>query len=226
MAAKVAAQQVQKDAASERLTASEIEELPGMVSEHLRHLCRTYKNSVRPNAEELQQAELKRASASSRRSTLYESRLKIIDHFPSSLGKHRRLILGLGLDGTSSDEEDPDRPNAYWIKRRPELSSKVQVIKSKLDLAYSLWCKGPGTKGSQMHARYPSDKVSTREVEFVDLPITCFSRTWLLSLTEEEKEFYQFGAHQYDYSFPDGLLRRNNGRKPEDIVMSDDDEEL
>lgn len=60
---------------------------------------------------------------------LFESRLKVIDRFPVALGKHRHLIVHLGTDGTSSDEEDPETGH-YLIKNIPELSTKVKLLKT------------------------------------------------------------------------------------------------
>ncbi|KAG9095148.1 hypothetical protein FS749_010980 [Ceratobasidium sp. UAMH 11750] len=207
----------------DRLTPSEKEEMPDMVREHIRYLCRIHNNALKPDALTLKKVQLKSASASSRRQTLYESRLKVLDRFPDALTKHCNLIIRLGLQGTSSDEEDPTQQKVYLIKRHKELSSRVQVLKSKLDLVYNLWFKGPGSRGSQMHVRVPSNKVSERPIKVEGLPITCLNRAWLRSLSAPEREFYQFEGHLYDYSFPDELLNRNVGRTPNSIVLSEDE---
>ncbi|KAG9097579.1 hypothetical protein FRC06_007405 [Ceratobasidium sp. 370] len=220
LAAKVVVEQVCKEWEGNPLTEQEIKELLGMASEHIRYLCRCWKTSQKENAEALKQAQLKKASAASRRA----NRLKIIYKFPTTLAKHRKLIARLGISGTSSDEEDATRKGVYLIKRRPELSTHVQVLKSKLDLAYSLWCKGPGSKGSQIHTRIPSNKVSTRIIDVAGLLVTCISGTWYNSLTPPEREFYQFAPHRYDYSFPEILLTRDLGRHPNMIVTSDGEE--
>ncbi|KAG8769596.1 hypothetical protein FRC12_004852 [Ceratobasidium sp. 428] len=204
------------------LTPEELKELPAQVSEHIRYLCRTWKNAQQEDAENLKKAQLKKASKASRRATLYESRLRILDRFPKALGMHRQLVTRLGLDGTSSDEEDPVRKNTYLINRRPELSLHVQVLKSKLDLLNKLWIKGPGSKGSQMHNRIPSDNVSTREINVTGLPITCMSGEWLRKLPKVQREFYRFIPHIYIFHVPDELFNRGIiGRLPEAIVMSD-----
>ncbi|KAG8694697.1 hypothetical protein FRC08_008316 [Ceratobasidium sp. 394] len=209
------------------LSKSEQEEMPDMVREHIRYLCRIHNNELKPDAPTLKKVQLKNASASSRRQTvlfkLYESRLKVLDRFPDALMKHRNLIIRLGLQGTSSDEEDPVRPKVYLIKQHKELSSRVQVLKSKLDLVYNLWFKGPGSKGSQMHIRVPSEMVSNRALKLDGLPITCLNRAWLRSLSDPEREFYGFEGHVYDYSFPDELLKRSVGRTPGEIVVSEDE---
>ncbi|KAG9121132.1 hypothetical protein FRC07_003038 [Ceratobasidium sp. 392] len=229
LAAKVVVAQVCKEWKGSPLTEQESNELPGMVSEHIRYLCRCWKMSQKENAEALKRAQLKKAAAASRRATLYESRLKIIHKFPTALSKHRHLITRLGLSGTSSDEEDPTRKGVYLIKRRPELSTHIQVLKRhaiKLDLAYSLWCKGPGSKGSQMHTRVPSDLATERVLNVTGLPVTCISGVWYNELTQPERDIYQFAPHRYDYTFPEILLTRNIGRHPNMIVTSDEEEEV
>ncbi|KAG9094491.1 hypothetical protein FRC06_010759 [Ceratobasidium sp. 370] len=223
LAAGIAIDYIKENWADENFTATEIADLTPMVAEHIRYLCRIVKRANRPDAKERKKADLKRASASSRRKTIYESRLKIIDRFPTSLGKHRNLIVQLGIDGTSSDEEDPVREKIFLVRRRPELSSKVQILKSKLDLAYGLYYKGPGTRGSQLHIRELSDKVSTRRYTAEGLPTSCLSRPWLQSLTVPEREFYGFADYEYDYSFPGELLRRKVGRMPDEIPTSEDE---
>ncbi|KAG9114897.1 hypothetical protein FRC07_007608, partial [Ceratobasidium sp. 392] len=226
MAADVVTEYLRRHWEAEALTKSELGELPRMVSDHIRYLCRTWKNVHREDAEDYKKAQLLSAAAASRRATLYESRLKIIDRFPSALNMHRNLIVRLGLAGTSSDEEDPSESRVFYIKRRPELSSRVNILKSQLDLAYNLYCKGPGSKGSQMHTRVPSDKVSTRPLWVQGLPVTCLSRAWFNTLSEPEKEFYQFVGHRYDYTFPAALLKRSKiGREPHMMTPSDDEPE-
>ncbi|KAG8775947.1 hypothetical protein FRC12_001179 [Ceratobasidium sp. 428] len=223
LAAKLVVEQVCRAWKHARLTQAEKEELPAMVREHIRYMCRIHINALKPDAQAIKKIQLKNASAASRRQTLYESRLKVLDRFPE-LMKHRNLFIRLGLQGTSSDEEDPNQPKVYLIKRIKELSTRVQILKSKIDKVYILWLKGAGTKGSQMHCRVSSDKVSERSINVEGLPITCLNRAWFRSLSAPERDFYHFEAHVYDYSFPDELLdRRVTGRTPDSIVMSEDD---
>ncbi|KAG9123120.1 hypothetical protein FRC07_000207 [Ceratobasidium sp. 392] len=179
-----------------------------------------------PDAEARKKTALLQASASSRRQTLYNNRLKVLDRFPEALKMHRNLIVQLGLAGTSSDEEDPSNSKVFLIKRRKELSSKVQILKSKLDLIYGLYFKGPGSRGSQVHARVASDKVSERPLNVEGLPVTCLNRAWYRSLSEPEREFYQFEPHNYVYDFPDQLFNVTHGRMPGDIEMSDEDDDI
>jgi hypothetical protein len=133
------------------------------------------------------------------------------------------------VDGTSSDEEDPKGGGIYKIKNKPQLSSKVTLLKRfvplyiftqtalkcncrDLDHVYQLYFKGPGTKGSQVHRRIPSDMNSTRPFFIQRLPLSCISRAWYHGLDLAEREFYQFVPHDYDFSFPMSLLNvRDSG---------------
>ncbi|KAG8699255.1 hypothetical protein FRC08_005413 [Ceratobasidium sp. 394] len=162
MATNIAALQIRCDY-PKRLSKQLTDQIPKMVTSHIWYLCRCYKSALKANADEQRAARLKRASSNSRAHTLFASRLKIIDRFPIALSKHRALIVHLGVKGTSSDEEEPSPPDhrSYLVKRHVELSSKVKMLKNKLDLAYSLYYKGLGSKGSQMHRRQPSDKSSS-----------------------------------------------------------------
>ncbi|KEP48004.1 hypothetical protein V565_136830, partial [Rhizoctonia solani 123E] len=148
MAAKIVAEKIERDQ-PDLLTTTEKQELRAKVTKHIKYLCRRYKDDNRPDAEEFNQKRLKRCSAGSRKRQLYETRLQTLDRFPAALGKHRRLIVHLGVDGTSSDEEDYRNPGIYKIKRKPELSTKVTQLKRNLDFVYALYFKGPGSKGSQ-----------------------------------------------------------------------------
>jgi hypothetical protein len=43
--------------------------------------------------------------------------------------QHARLIETLGIDGTSSDEEAPDRKGVFLIKRRRQIDESVHHLK-------------------------------------------------------------------------------------------------
>ncbi|KAG8708079.1 hypothetical protein FRC09_001458 [Ceratobasidium sp. 395] len=225
LATGIVADYIKADWAGEGLTDAEVVDLTPMVSEHIRYLCQTVRRNNKPDAAMIKKKNLKRASASSRRKTLYESRLKVIDRFPVALGKHRNLFVQLGIDGTSSDKEDPANKGVFLVKRRPELSSNVVVLKSKVDVMYKLLFKGDGTRGSQLHARQASDLVSTRRYIPAGLPVSCLSRTWYKSLTQPEREFYGFSDHKYDFAYADDLYARKAGRQPEDVEMSEDEDD-
>ncbi|KAH7335571.1 hypothetical protein B0J17DRAFT_731422 [Rhizoctonia solani] len=181
------------------LTPEELNELPSMVSSHIKYLCRCYKDQNRDNAEDFNALRLRRCAVGTRKR-------QVLDRFPEHLGKHRHLIVHLGVDGTSSDEEDPEGSGTYKIKKKPQLSSKVTLLKRDLDHVYQLYFKGPGTKGSQVHRRIPSNINSTRPFTIQGLPLPCISRAWYQELDPAEREFYQFTPHNYDFSFPMSLL--------------------
>ncbi|KAG9123876.1 hypothetical protein FRC07_013672 [Ceratobasidium sp. 392] len=206
LAAGIAIDHIKEKWADKKFTEAEIADLALMVPEHIRYLCRKVKKENRSDAAERKKAELKRASAASRRKTIYESRLKVI-----------------GVDGTSLDEEDPERKGVYLIRRRPELSTKVQVLNSQLDKVYGLYIKGPGTRGSQIHTREPSNIESTRRYTAEGLPVSCLSRRWYKSLSAPEQEFYGFVDFELDFTFPKDLLDWKTSRTPDDIVMSEDE---
>ncbi|KAG9123434.1 hypothetical protein FRC07_014951, partial [Ceratobasidium sp. 392] len=175
LAAKLVVEQVCRAWKHAQLTQAEKEELPAMVREHIRYMCRIHINALKPNAQAIKKIQLKGASVASWRQT-------VLDWFPE-LMKHQNLFIRLGLQGTSSNEEDPNQPKVYLIKRIKELSTRVHILKSKINKVYILWLKGAGTKGSQMHCRVPSDKVSKRLIKVEGLLVTCLNRAWFRSLS-------------------------------------------
>ncbi|EUC54328.1 hypothetical protein RSOL_038120, partial [Rhizoctonia solani AG-3 Rhs1AP] len=104
------------------LSTIEVEELPTMVSKHIKYLCRCYKDQNREDTEDFNTRRLNRCAAGTRKR-------QVLDMFPESLGAHRHLIAHLGVDGTSSDEEEPKGSGVYKIKNKPQLSSKVTLLK-------------------------------------------------------------------------------------------------
>ncbi|KAG8726804.1 hypothetical protein FRC11_014465, partial [Ceratobasidium sp. 423] len=188
------------------LSSDEVVELPSMVSKHIKYLCQCYKDQNRDDAEDFNAQRLNRCGAGTRKRQLFAMHLQVLDMFPSSLGKHRHLITHLGVDGTSSDEEEPRGSGIYKIKNKPQLSSKVTLLKRDLDHMYQLYFKGLGTKGSQVHRWIPSSTNSTRPFLIQGLPLSCISRAWYQGLEPAEKEFYQFSPHAYDFSFLTSLL--------------------
>ncbi|CAE6444117.1 unnamed protein product [Rhizoctonia solani] len=196
------------------LSAAETEELRTMVSKHIQYLCRCYRDQNREDAEDFNTQRRNRCGAGTRKRQLFATRLQVLDMFPEHLGKHRHLIAHLGVDGTSSDEEDPKGSGIYKIKNKPQLSNKVTLLKRDIDQVYQLYFKGPGTKGSQVHRRIPSSIDSTRPFLIQGLPLSCISRAWYQGLEPAEKEFYQFSAHNYDFSFPMSLLNVRESRGP------------
>ncbi|KAG8691105.1 hypothetical protein FRC11_006760 [Ceratobasidium sp. 423] len=205
-----------------QLTAEELRELPKMIEQHIRYLYRRYKNENRDDAEEFNAWRLKRCSADSRKRRLFENRLRVVDRFQKSLGKHRLLLVHLDVAGMSSDEEDEEHPGVYKIRQRHELSTRVTQLKRNLDHVYALYFKGPGSKGSQLHMRVPSELKASRRFNITGLPITCMSRAWLADLGDADKEYYRFIPHQYDYSFPAELFFPYGGAQDDSEMVLDE----
>ncbi|KAG9093141.1 hypothetical protein FS749_014997 [Ceratobasidium sp. UAMH 11750] len=177
------------------LTAEEVKRLPKLVEQHIRYLCRRYKNENREDADEFNAKRLKRCSANSRKQMIFETRMRVLDRFPVALEKHRQLIVHLGVSETSSDEEDEEDKGLFRVRQKPELSSRVTQLKRNLDHVYALYYK---------------DLPPSRPLATFGLPVTCMSRAWLQTLSDAEKEFYRFQPHKYDYSFPMELFNPEN----------------
>ncbi|KAF8684339.1 hypothetical protein RHS04_01428 [Rhizoctonia solani] len=128
LAAQIVAEKIVCDQPG-MLTADEVESLPVLVSKHIKYLCRCYKDQNREDAEEFNARRLNRCGMGTRKRQLFATRLQVVDMFPEHLGKHRHLIAHLGIDGTSSDEEDPKNSGTYKIKNKPQLSNKVTLLK-------------------------------------------------------------------------------------------------
>jgi hypothetical protein len=54
--------------------------------------------------------------------------MQVVKEVPE-LNDHKRLLVDLGIDGTSSDEEDTERPGYYNVRKIKQLSSQVQELK-------------------------------------------------------------------------------------------------
>ncbi|QRV83657.1 hypothetical protein RhiJN_11673 [Ceratobasidium sp. AG-Ba] len=143
-----------------------------MATTHLKYLRARYRRQTNPAYIAKEPERLRSSSAATRKRTLYDHRLRIINAIPA-LARHGRLIETLGLEGTSSDEEDTTHRGTYIIKRRKQLSLKVNHLKRKLDLAYSIHFKGPGSQGNQLRKRIDIGKVSNRRLKVMGLPTSC-----------------------------------------------------
>lgn len=152
--------------------------------------------------------------------------MKIINAVPA-LQKHGRLIEALGVEGTSSDEEDPTRKGTFLIKRRKQLSPKVNHLKryarlsysfyklkvytyfpySQLDQAFAIRFKGPGSRGNQVPRRVDTGLLSKRKFNIHGLPASCMDPGWLMTLTDVQKEIFSFRDIEYNFSFPKELLK-------------------
>ncbi|KAG8783877.1 hypothetical protein FRC12_019260 [Ceratobasidium sp. 428] len=125
----------------------EINEMHNMVTTHIKYLRARYRHQTILEYITKESQWLCAASAGTRKPTLYQHRLCIINAIPA-LRRHGRLIETLGLEGTSSDPEDATRPGVYLIKRRRQLSRQVNLLKDQLDKAFLIYFKGPGSKGN------------------------------------------------------------------------------
>ncbi|KAG8701762.1 hypothetical protein FRC08_003915 [Ceratobasidium sp. 394] len=209
IAARIVARQVVNDFPS----LCTLDEIHDMVTSHIKYLRARYRRQTIPEYTAKEAQRLRLSSSNTRRHTLYKHRLRIINAVPA-LARHGRLIETLGLEGTSSDEEDRTRDGVrgiYLVKRRKQLSSKVTHLKRQLDLAYSIHFKGPGSKGNQLRRRVDIDLVSNRRFEISGLPLSCMDPGWVASLTDTRKEMYDFCDVEYDFTFPEELLESPDG---------------
>ncbi|KAG8724187.1 hypothetical protein FRC09_020919 [Ceratobasidium sp. 395] len=176
-----------------------------MAIKHIRYLKKLYKRQRLPDGDPNELARRLHCSADTRMRTLFEQRLKVVDTIPG-LQHHRQLIVELGVEGTSSDEEDPNNPGHYLVKRRKELSTNVRELKSKVDLVYKHRYKAAGSRGSQVRKRVASGQVSKRPFKIKNLPRSVMSRQWLSTLTEDQVAWFEFNDYQYVFAFPDEML--------------------
>ncbi|KAG9097336.1 hypothetical protein FRC06_007657 [Ceratobasidium sp. 370] len=196
IAARIVAQQIVREFPS----ICDLDEMHSMVTSHIKYLRARYRCQTDPKyiAEE----------SNRRRSSSARTRKQTIINAVPALARHGRLIETLGLEGTSSDEEDTTRSvwGVYAVKRRRQLSHDVHSLKRKLDLAWSIHFKGPGSKGNQARKRIDSGLVSKRRLNVTGLPLSCMDPGWLATLTDVQKEMYEFRDMEYDFGFPEELL--------------------
>ncbi|KEP46255.1 putative transmembrane protein, partial [Rhizoctonia solani 123E] len=112
-------------------------DLRKMVRSHVKYLIKTYARQQAGREDPAECARLLSASANRRRHTTFRQRLAVVEQVPD-LQKHKTLLCELGVDGTSSDEEDPDHPGLYQVKRITALGAEVREIKRKLDESYDV----------------------------------------------------------------------------------------
>ncbi|KAG8788797.1 hypothetical protein FRC12_014184 [Ceratobasidium sp. 428] len=206
IAARIVALQVVADYPS----LCELHEMHDMVTMHIKYLRARYRRQTIPEYISKEPQRLRSASAGVRKRTLYEHRLRVINAIPA-LARHGRLFETLGLEGTSSDEEDPARPGIYLIRRRKPLSRQVSHLKNQVDQAFSIQFKGPGSRGNRDRKRVESNLVSTRRFRVKGLPLSCMDPAWLATLTEVQKSMFEFRDMQYDFAFPEEFLQPPEG---------------
>ncbi|KAG8717504.1 hypothetical protein FRC09_014168 [Ceratobasidium sp. 395] len=203
IAARIVALQVFNDYPS----ICEVDQIHEMATCHIKYLRARYRRQTIPEYIAKETRRLLSSSAGTRKRTLYGHRLRIINAIPA-LARHGRLIETLGLEGTSSDEEDLTRGRGIYVVKRPiQLSQQVTDLKRQLDLAHYNRFKGPGSKGNQVRRRIDVPGVeSRRKLRIPGLPISCMDPGWLATLTDVQKSLYEFRDLQYDFSFPQELL--------------------
>ncbi|KAG8721932.1 hypothetical protein FRC09_007107 [Ceratobasidium sp. 395] len=166
IAARIVALQVVGDYPS----LCELDEMHDMATMHIKYLRARYRRQTNPEYIAKEPQRLRAASANTRKRTLYAQRLRVIDAVPA-LRRHGRLFETLGLEGTSSDEEDPNNCGVYLIKQRKQLARPVEDLKRQVD--------------------------QTRGVHFA----------WLASLTDIQKQMYEFWDMEYQFTFPMEMLK-------------------
>ncbi|KAG8791222.1 hypothetical protein FRC12_009844 [Ceratobasidium sp. 428] len=206
IAARIVALQVVADYPS----LCELNDMHDMVTMHIKYLRARYRRQTIPDYIAKEPQRLRAASAAVRKRTLYEHRLRIINAIPA-LARHGRLFETLGLEGTSSDEEDPARRGIYLIKRRKPLSRQVNHLKNQVDQAFSIQFKGPGSRGNRDRKRVESNLVSTRRFRVKGLPLSCMDPAWLATLTEVQKGLFEFRDMKYDFAFAEEFLQPPEG---------------
>ncbi|KAG9095676.1 hypothetical protein FS749_010013 [Ceratobasidium sp. UAMH 11750] len=185
----------------------DLDDVFDMVTSHFKYLRTRYRRQTVPEVTAKEPQRHRSQNANTRKHTLYRHRLSIINTIPA-LAKHGRLFESLGLDGTSSDEESP-RKGIYIVRRKKQLSSKVQNLKRdrQLDQAYAIHFKGPGSKGNQLRQRIDTGVVSTRNFRITGLPLSCIDQAWLATITDVQKGMLDINEDlQYDFTFPEELL--------------------
>ncbi|KAG8714470.1 hypothetical protein FRC11_008346 [Ceratobasidium sp. 423] len=203
-AARIVADQVLADMPGIKsfMTLDEIQEL---VTAHIIYLKACWTRQNDPNCESKEARRLRRCSADTRKRTLYSHRVAVLETIPG-LERHTRLIAALGIDGTSSDEEDPKTKGVYIIHCRVPLSEQVTHLKRQLDQVYAVHFKGPGSRGNPARIRVDRGLKSKRPFLIKGLPDTCFDPGSLMLLTPLQQQMLEMRRLDYDFSFPNELL--------------------
>ncbi|KAG8794067.1 hypothetical protein FRC12_000663 [Ceratobasidium sp. 428] len=177
-----------------------------MVKSHAKYLIRAYRWQQLPADDPTDAQRHLNSSANRRMHTLFEHRMHVVDSIPE-LNMHRDLLVRLGIDGTSSDEEDPETPGVYRVKKIKQLSSSVRDIKRKLDDTFDVLEKGRKVKGSRGRKRVPTNEPSTRKFRIQGLPKNCVNRVWMQRLSDSQKAWFKFADYEYKFTYPDEVLK-------------------
>ncbi|KAG8715525.1 hypothetical protein FRC09_016543 [Ceratobasidium sp. 395] len=181
------------------------DQLIKMVKSHAKYLVRAYRWQQLPADDPTDAQRHLNSSANRRMHTLFAHRMHVIDTVPE-LSKHRDLFVRLGIDGTSSDEEDPERPGIYRVKKIKQLSSSVRDLKQKVDETFDVLEKGRKVQGSRGRKRVPTNESSSRKFRIQGLPKNCVNRLWMQRLSDTQKSWFKFADYEYKFSFPDEFL--------------------
>ncbi|CAE6542058.1 unnamed protein product [Rhizoctonia solani] len=182
------------------------EDLFKMVAAHMKYNILLYRRQHLPAGDISEAKRLAAASSNWRRHTIFQKRIYITSTV-KALRRHRRLLNDLGIDGTSSDEEDPQTPGLYKVKRIKQLSSSVVQLKQKLDDAYEALVKVPNRKGSRGRKQVRTAESSSRKFRIKGLPVNCVNRIWYNRLSSVQKDVFRFADYEYDFKFPDEILK-------------------
>lgn len=83
-------------------------------------------------------------------------------------------------------------------------------LSRQLDQAYAIHFKGPGSKGNQLHHCIDTGILSTWRFNIQGLLLSCIDQGWLITLTDIQKDMFEFCEIDYDFSFPKELLEAPN----------------
>ncbi|KAG8793280.1 hypothetical protein FRC12_003285 [Ceratobasidium sp. 428] len=182
------------------------DQLSKMVKSHAKYLMRAYRWQQLPSGHPVDETRHLNSSANRRMHTLFNHRMHVIDTIPQ-LNMHRDLFVRLGIDGTSSDEEDPDVPGQYRVKKIKQLSSSVRDLKQNVDDLFEVLEKGRKTQGSRGRKRVRTNEPSSRTFRIKGLPENCLNRVWMHRLSASQKGWYKFSDYEYKFVFPEELLK-------------------
>ncbi|KAG8712227.1 hypothetical protein FRC11_000666 [Ceratobasidium sp. 423] len=203
-ACRIVAEQVLADLPGIQSTMN-LEEIQELVTAHLVYLKACWNRQNDPNSESKEARRLRRCAADTRKRTLYGQRIAVIENLPG-VSNHSRLIAALGIEGTSSDEEDPSAKGVYIIHRRVPLSEEVNHLKRQLDQAYAIHFKGLGSRGNPARVRVDRGLKSKRPFVIKGLPDTCLDPGELMTLGPLQREILELRRLDYDFNFPKELL--------------------
>jgi hypothetical protein len=121
------------------------------------------------------------------------------------VGKHRDLLLTLGVDGNSSDESDPEDASSYRRISPDWRSKELAHFLHRLDDVI-LRIENAPRIGSRRRPGNPPQRRNHSELVHVgatapqQLPRNCYYREWLETLRPWEECLLQLEDRYYDFS--------------------------